>query len=63
MTQQTDQVYRVDETAVAWGRAGDEIVILDLNASVYYGLDRDLAASDVAAFVDALRRHRLIQMS
>jgi hypothetical protein len=39
MTRQADALYRVHEKNVAWRAAGDEIVILDLATSVYYGLD------------------------
>lgn len=33
-------VHRAARDGVAWRAAGDEIVILDTNGSVYFGLDR-----------------------
>ncbi|MFI9639967.1 PqqD family protein [Micromonospora sp. NPDC051925] len=33
-------VHRVDPTRVAWRQAGDEVVVLDTDRSVYFGLDR-----------------------
>lgn len=35
-----DTVYRVDASAVASRRVGDESVVLDLEQSVYFGLNR-----------------------
>ncbi|SCG58107.1 PqqD family protein [Micromonospora humi] len=39
MTQQ-DTAYRVDSTRVTWRETGEEAVLLDLQESVYFGLDR-----------------------
>ncbi|MEU8373192.1 PqqD family protein [Micromonospora sp. NPDC048894] len=35
-----ETVHRVDPTRVAWRQAGDEVVVLDTERSVYFGLDR-----------------------
>ena len=34
-----DEALRVDETRCAWRQIGDEIVLLDLTGSVYFGLN------------------------
>ncbi|MBF9130418.1 PqqD family protein [Plantactinospora sp. S1510] len=40
MTGRAAVVYRVGRTGTAWRQAGDEIVVLDTESSVYFGLDR-----------------------
>ncbi|MFI5835420.1 PqqD family protein [Micromonospora sp. NPDC051300] len=38
-----DTAYRVDTSRVTWRETGGETVLLDLQESVYYGLDRSAA--------------------
>jgi hypothetical protein len=40
MIQEPEAVYRTRNDGLTWRKARDEIVILDLNTSVYFGLDR-----------------------
>jgi hypothetical protein len=40
MTDEPEPVYRARNEGLAWRTAGDEIVVLDLTTSVYFGLDR-----------------------
>jgi Coenzyme PQQ synthesis protein D (PqqD) len=81
---------QLKQDGVSWHLVGDDIVVLDLNGSMYlklsgsgrvlwerlaepaeeadlsaalvetYGIDTDRAATDVAAFVAALRRRDLL---
>ncbi|MFE0589815.1 PqqD family protein [Micromonospora echinospora] len=57
-----DRPYRVAQDRVVWREAGDETVVLDTTASVYFGLDRSgtvlwrrlAAGADLADLVAAL---------
>lgn len=40
MTIQIDAVHRIRPTGISWRLAGNEIVILDTQSSVYFGLGR-----------------------
>jgi Coenzyme PQQ synthesis protein D (PqqD) len=40
MNTQQQSVYRVRPDGVVWRAAGEEIVLLDIQTSVYFGLDR-----------------------
>jgi hypothetical protein len=82
---------RLRQAGLTWNVTGDDVVVLDLDGSVYlklngsgrllwerlaststedelvsalvdtYGIDRERAASDVAAFLDDVRRRGLLE--
>lgn len=61
-TSPTTEFYRVDSDRTAWRQVGQEGVVLDLQSSVYFGLNRSagtlwprlLAGSTVSEMVDVL---------